>query len=719
MAKRPKPSPQQPGQQAKLTVERLFSDPPPVAMPPLNLRMAPDGGCLTFLQAAQEDRERLDLWRADARTGAARCWVRGADLAGQGPATAAELAEMERRRQFAAGITDQRWFPDGAALLLTAGGAAWRLDAASGRARRLTPEGRRYTDIKLSPKGGFISYASDGNLYLRPLGDGAADPGREREIATSDDPHLSFGSADFLAAEELHRFDGHWWQQTERWLAFTKVDCAPVAPSRRIEVDAGGVTTVAQRYPFAGAANPNTDLALHDLLSGATHWLKVHDDAQDYLARVAFVEGALAVQMLNRAQNRLVLKIVRLADLSTRTLLEETSSSWINLHDNFTAIGADDYLWTSERSGFSQLYRYRNGQEQQLTRGEGRINKILFANQTQVLAAGWRDRPTEQHLYRISLPDGEWRRLTNAGWHELSADGEWVFDQCSSLRNPGEVRFGRHGVGMRKLRMPPEHSQPALGAALVTPTLGTLEAEDGQTLHYRLTKPRNLAGPAPLIVHVYGGPGVQRVRNAWAPLLLQLFAQHGFGALELDNRGGANRSREFEAPIHGRLGDQEVRDQMRGGEFAAALPWVDGDRIGVFGHSYGGYMALMCAAQAPKLFRAAVSAAPVTDWRLYDSCYTERYLGMPQDNPQGYELSAVFTHLRQLQGKLLLLHGMADDNVVFTHSLRLMQALQALGKPFELMTYPGAKHAMQQKSVAIHRFNLILDFFKRHLCSTP
>lgn len=719
MAKRPEPSLPQPGPQAKLTVERLFSDPTLAAMPPLNLRMAPDGGCLTFLKAAQEDQERLDLWRADARTGAAQPWVKGAALESQGPATAAELAERERRRQFAAGITDQRWFPDGSALLLTAGGAAWRLDAASGQARRLTPEGRRYTDIKLSPKGGFISYAGDGNLYIRPLGGGASDPGQEREIAASDDPHLSFGSADFLAAEELHRFDGHWWQQTERWLAFTKVDCAPVAPSSRIDVDADGVAAVAQRYPFAGAANPSTDLALYDVRSGATHWLKVHDDAQDYLARAAFAAGALAVQMLNRAQNRLTLKIIRLEDLATRTLLRETSPTWINLHDNFTAIGADDYLWTSERSGFSQLYRWRNGRERQLTRGEGRINKVLFADQTQVLAAGWRDTPTEQHLYSITLPSGACRRLTDAGWHELSADGDWLFDQRSCLQDPGEVRFGRRGAKMRKLRLPPEHAQPALGPAQVTPTLGTLEAEDGQTLHYRLTKPRDLVGPAPLIVHVYGGPGVQRVRNQWAPLLLQLFAQHGFGVLELDNRGGANRSREFEAPIHRRLGDQEVRDQIRGGEFAAALPWVDGDRIGVFGHSYGGYMALMCAAHAPKLFRAAVSAAPVTDWRLYDSCYTERYLGMPQDNPQGYEMSAVFPHLRQLQGKLLLMHGMADDNVVFTHSLRLMQALQTLGKPFELMTYPGAKHAMQRKSVAIHRFNLILDFFKRHLCSTP
>ena len=719
MTKHPKQASHQPTRQARLTVERLFSDPPPFAEPPRTLRMAPDGKCLTFLKPAQDDRERLDLWRADAQTGEARCWVRGTELPGGGPATAAELAAMERHRQFAAGITGQQWFPDSSALLLTAGGAAWRLDAASGQAQRLTPEDGRYTDIKLSPKGAFISYVGDGNLYIRPLRDGAAGRGQERAIAASDDPHLSFGIADFLAGEELHRHDGHWWHKDERWLAFTKVDVAPVAPSRRIEAGSDGVTTVAEHYPFAGAANPRTALALYDVRRGATHWLEFHDDGQDYLARATFVAGALAVQTLNRAQNRLVVKTINLDDLTIHTLLEETSPTWINLHDNFTAIGADDYLWTSERSGASQLHRCRNGKRQQLTHGNGRINKILFADQTQVLVAGWRETPTEQHLYRIALANGESERLTARGWHELTADGEWVFDHCSSLEHPGEVRFGRCGVGMRKLRLALEHPYRAFRAAHVTPALGVLEAEDGQALHYRLTKPSGLLGPTPLIVHVYGGPGVQRVRNDWAPLLLQLFAQHGFGVLELDNRGSANRGRDFEAPIHRRLGHVEVRDQVRGAEFAAALPWVDSRRIGIFGHSYGGYMALMCAAQAPRLFRAAVSAAPVTDWRLYDSCYTERYLGMPEDNPEGYEMSAVFPHLDHLAGRLLLMHGMADDNVAFTHSMRLMQSLQAHGLPFELMTYPGAKHAMQQKSVATHRFNLILDFFRRHLCSTP
>ncbi|MCZ0943530.1 MAG: alpha/beta fold hydrolase, partial [Gammaproteobacteria bacterium] len=300
-----------------------------------------------------------------------------------------------------------------------------------------------------------------------------------------------------------------------------------------------------------------------------------------------------------------------------------------------------------------------------------------------------------------------------------SQGGAWLFERASSLQSPSRIQFGR-GDGkwhqLSETKIDSHHPYHPFVDEHVTPELGTLTAEDGQTLHYSLTRPQSSTEPVPLIVFVYGGPGVQRVRNEWPPLPLQLFVQRGFGVLELDNRGSANRGRRFEAPIHRRLGQAEVCDQALGVEFAANLPWVDAGRIGVFGHSYGGYMALMCLAQVPQRFRAGVAVAPVTDWRLYDTHYTERYLGHPKDNAEGYEASSVLTHIDGIQGKLLLMHGMSDDNVVFTHSMRLMTALQEANIPFELMTYPGAKHSMQQKAVAIHRFNLILDFFERHLC---
>jgi dipeptidyl-peptidase-4 len=246
---------------------------------------------------------------------------------------------------------------------------------------------------------------------------------------------------------------------------------------------------------------------------------------------------------------------------------------------------------------------------------------------------------------------------------------------------------------------------------------GELQAEDGQTLHYRLIKPPHLAAGAtcPLLVTVYGGPGVQRVTNEWIPPWHHYMAGRGYGLLQLDNRGSSNRGKAFEDPIYGQLGVAEVQDQLTGVRYASNLPWVDAQRIGVFGHSYGGYMTLMLMMQAAGIFAAGVSVAPVTDWALYDSHYTERYLRLPADNAAGYLASSVFPYVTQLKGRLLVIHGMADDNVLFTNSTKLYKALQDNNIPFEIMNYPGAKHGLSGRKVNLHRYGMMDDFFDLHL----
>ena len=228
-------------------------------------------------------------------------------------------------------------------------------------------------------------------------------------------------------------------------------------------------------------------------------------------------------------------------------------------------------------------------------------------------------------------------------------------------------------------------------------------------VYYRITPPSQIDGTHPTVLYVYGGPGAQKVRREWSSLLLQMFAHHGFGVLEIDNRGSTNRGRHFEAPIYRSLGEVEVEDQLLAFEILAQLDWADSQRVGVFGHSYGGYMTLKCLTQSDR-FAAGVAVAPVSDWTLYDTHYTERYMGLPQDNEDGYANSSVLADLALLNDPLLLMHGMADDNVLFTNSTAIMGRLQELGKPFELMTYPGAKHSMQERHVSIHRLQLHTRF---------
>jgi dipeptidyl-peptidase-4 len=254
---------------------------------------------------------------------------------------------------------------------------------------------------------------------------------------------------------------------------------------------------------------------------------------------------------------------------------------------------------------------------------------------------------------------------------------------------------------------------------LVEAQYGKLTADDGQTLHYRLFRPQTLeAGKKyPVIVNVYGGPHAQLVSNRWRErnLYLQYLVQQGYLVFQLDNRGSFNRGKAFEDPIYKKMGTVEVDDQVAGVKWLRKQPFVDAQRIGIYGHSYGGYMSLMGLFKAGDYFQAGVSGAPVTDWALYDTHYTERYMGHPESNKRGYKASAVFPYIDGFKGDLLLYHGMADDNVLFTHSTKLMKLLQDQNKSFELMTYPGSKHSMRGKPVRVHLYNTITDFFNRRL----
>jgi dipeptidyl-peptidase-4 len=307
--------------------------------------------------------------------------------------------------------------------------------------------------------------------------------------------------------------------------------------------------------------------------------------------------------------------------------------------------------------------------------------------------------------------------------HSIAAanDCSLFADTFSSAEQPPQVSLhARDGAQLAWLfenRLDAGHPYAPYLETHVRPEFGTLEADDGSVLYYRIHRPSDFDPGAsyPAIVQVYGGPLSQQLSRGWGPLSAQVYADAGYVVFTLDNRGSFRRGVAFEAWLKGRFGDIEVRDQLRGIEFLSALPYVDADRIGVTGWSYGGYMALMLLAQGGERIAAAVAGAPVTDFRLYDTHYTERYLGLPDENADGYELTSVFPWLDGIEGELLLVHGMADDNVFFTNSTKLMQALQQSNTEFELMTYPGETHFIRDRTSRLHADETMLRFFDRHL----
>jgi len=726
-----------------LDPQRLFSAPPLSGSAPQDLRFAPSeaGNFLTYRAAAQDDRFRMDLWRIDLDDPKAtpRVWVDARKIGQPMDAsklTKAERAERERRRQFTHGINSYHWLQDARRLLLPADGQAYLVDATkpNGSVRALCPEGTRQSGFTLSPNNTYLSFVRAGDLYITQI-----DSGEEQRLTHDANSTLANGLPDLLAAEEMHRFEGHWWSADERHLVYCKVDEDAVEPSFRLEMEADGASTIAQRYPYAGAVNPTVTLHLVDLSQGQQTQIWPDESAQqsEYLARVDFGENEIVVQTQDRLQQHLYIERYRLGDATWQLLYHEQSETWINLNDDFKRLADDNYLISSEDSPSKtrRLYRLNttNSTVQRVSLdGPTHINAVVGTDEEALYATGWEADPQQNHLFKIPLNGHTYSRLTRAdGWHDVVVD-------------PSSGRFiDRHSDTDRPLKVevaplvpsPPPNSNSSVArphsiysdafdaAHPYSPYLsshaasdfGHIEASDGQQLYYRLTPPTRIEGRHATILYVYGGPGAQKARREWSPLTVQLFAQQGFAVLELDNRGSSNRGHGFEAPLYQKMGSIEVEDQVASLAVLDQYPWADRERVGVYGHSYGGYMTLMCLSRAASHFAAGVAVAPVCDWQLYDSHYTERFMGLPEQSRDAYEASNVLSDLAQLRAPLLLMHGMADDNVLFTHSTLIMGKLQSLNTPFELMTYPGAKHSMQERHVSIHRFDMILRFLKMHL----
>ncbi len=708
----------------KLTPEVLFAGTSLAGSIPQQLRLTPDNGYVTYRAAAPDDRFRMDLHRVNLSTGESELWIDARTIETTSSdvteLTAEERAERERRRDFSHGVTSYSWRPAANELLVPLNGQAF-IGHPEADWRSVTPAGTRQSAFQFSPDGNYLSYVRERNLYVLDLS------GDEQEVAVTaeEDAHITCGLPDFLAAEEMHRFEGYWWGNNSECLYFTRVDDSTVEVSYRLEVDANGANTVAQRYPYAGAANPAVELFRWDFKTKHAQciWRSNEETGDAYLARVYPVDDGVVLLTQNRRQNKLDYRFCHEDASNPETFFTEDSTTWVNLTDDFLSIGGHRYLVTHEQSGTRQMLIIdRDGTTQELPQIT-HINRVVKRTGDVVWVNGWHDTPIENHLFKIDLNSGDVQRLTEApGWHETTVGDTVWLDQFSASQTPTEVHIHPFSTAPDRSSsrqifsntIDASHPYAPYLAAHSYSEFGVCEATDGTELHYRLTPPSDVSGEHPVILYVYGGPGAQKVRNEWSPLLVQLFAHQGYGVLEVDNRGSTNRGRAFEAPLYRAMGGVEVEDQISGLAALNSRPWADVNRVGVFGHSYGGYMTLMCLCQS-QAFKAGVAVAPVCDWGLYDSHYTERFMDLPELNPSGYEQSNVLTHLDKLSSPLLLMHGMADDNVLFTNTTMIMDALQRMAKPFELMTYPGAKHSMQEPHVSIHRFNAILTFFNKHL----
>lgn len=751
---------------ASLTLERLYASPSLSGPSPRGVKFSPDGKRVTFLKPRASEQNRFDLWQFDVTTGRSSLLVDSSLI----DPVDAELAEAEKalreRKRIAGtrGIADYEW---GTAdtLLVPVGGDLYlvSLTASGPVVRQLTQTDAFEYDARLSPRGTYASFIRDGALYAVTLA-----TGEERRLTPLADAAnaISYGVAEYVAQEEMNRFTGYWWSPDERYVAYTRVDESGVDIIPRFDIAANEVTVVNQRYPRAGRPNAVVDLFVRDLEGGTAVEVDWREAAwglasDQYLARVNWSRASLHLQAINRAQTAILYKSAILErKWQTVETLHETQPHWVNIGELWQNVSGGRYVLTSsEESGFKQLIARTDEGTVTVGGDDWAIDELKYADgwDRRVYFTGFMDTPLERHLYvaRLSwtkdeleklgakrLPDSNCidltpesaratpkcfvpERITAAGssWSvTISPDGQSFVGTSSSPTRPPQTGLYRIDgfliAWIEENRLGADHPYAPYLDQHTVPEFGTLTAEDGQTLHYSIRKPHDFdpSKKYPVLIEVYGGPHVQTVNHEWGPLTDVFYANQGYIVFRLDNRGSWNRGKAFEDVIHLKMGQAEVRDQLLGVEWLKSQPFVDADRIAVQGWSYGGYMTLrMILAAPPGAFAAAVAGAPVTDWSLYDTFYTERYMGTPQSNPEGYAAGSVFTELDKLSTPLLLVHGMADDNVTFDNTTRLMAALQELGKPFEVMTYPGQRHGIRGEALQVHLMRTRMAFLERHM----
>lgn len=727
------PSASQPAATA-LDFERVFASPSLNGAVPRGVKLSPDGRWLTVLRGRPDDRERYDLWGYDRN---AKRWIMLVDSLKLG--TGKELSEaekMQRERQRIGdlkGIVTYEWTADGKAILVPLDGDLYlaRLD---GEVTRLTDSAGDELNPALSPKGGYVSFVRDRRLWAGKVGSDAQ-PVTPQESAET----VHWGEAEFVAQEEMARFTGYWWAPDDSRIAVQRFDDEPVGIVTRTAIGAESTKTFQQRYPVAGSANSLVSLFV--LSPDGKHKVEVDlgPDRDIYLARVNWAPDGktLYVQRQDRGQTRLDMLAVDPATGKSRVLFTERARerSWVNLSNDYRFLKDGRLIWWSERDGHAHLWLFNprahhDSQWTQLTKGDWVVTGLAGVDEKagRIYFTGTRDDVLAPNVYAVSLSGAhKVEQLGEPGWfHAANMDraGQTLLVTRSSANQPQQVYIadgkGKRLAWVEENRLDAKHPYAPYLPAHRAPTFGTIRAADGTELHWRMTTPAMEPGKRyPVFFQHYGGPTLQTVTRGWGGALEQAIVAKGYIFFQIDNRGSENRGVDFGSAIYRAMGSVEVEDQKAGAEFLKAQPYVDGDRIATYGWSYGGYMTIKMLQADPGLYAAGISGAPVTKWELYDTHYTERYLGDPNKEPEVYAKANVLADAGNIRDPLLLIHGMADDNVVFENSSMLISRLQAEAAPFEMMLYPGYTHRVGGPKVGVHLWETIFAFLERHGVTPP
>ena len=620
--------------------------------------------------------------------------------------------------------------PKRTAAVITAGHDPYRYDFGSEAAVRLTSAAGKEEEPAWSPDGTSVAFVRGGNLFVV-----GADGRGERALTSDGGPDVSNGKLDWVYQEELYGrglFRAHWWSPDSRSLAFLRLDEKDVPRYTLVDDVEEPIRVEVGPYPRAGEPNPAARLGIVRAAGGAVTWM----DAGRYPADILIVDVAwrpdgaqVLAQVQDREQTWLELVGVDPAEGKRTTVLREEGKAWVQRAENLKWLKDSSFLWPSERTGWHHLYHYRPDGTLvgALTSGPWEVRTVHGVDEAGgwVYFSGTERSPVGGDVYRARLDGSARTRLSVApGTHAASFNPSFTLyvDSWSDAQTPTQVRLHRADGSLVRVIDPNE--LPALGEyRLSRPELLQVRTRDGFVMEAMMIKPPDFdpARRYPVYEHIYGGPHAPQVKNVWPGtngMFHQLLAQQGVIVWILDNRTASGKGAESVWPAYQRFGPLELRDVEDGLAYLKRQPWVDPDRIGINGWIYGGFMVTYALTHS-RSFAMGIAGGPVTDWRYYDSIYTERYMKTPAHNPEGYAATAPRAAARDLHGKLLLIHGAIDDNVHPQNTLTFASELQKAGQPFRLMLYPKARHGVVDPLQVKHLRAMMLGFIEETLLGAP
>jgi dipeptidyl-peptidase-4 len=598
----------------------------------------------------------------------------------------------------------------------------------SDRAWRLTSNPDEEVGEAFSPDGRMVSYVRGNNIYIVDLGGQ-----KERALTSDGSPKILNGRLDWVYQEELYgrgNFEGYWWSPDSNMIVYLRLDETPVHEFAVVDHIPVRQELEITPYPKAGDPNPLVKLGIVNAAGGATRWVDTgkYMPADLLITRVGWTPDSRRViwSAQDREQKYLDLNQANASDGKTSTLFRETTKAWVEAKDNNPRYLKDgSFLWLSDRNGWQHLYHYAADGRliRQVTDGKWEIRSIEGVDETKgvIYFTGTEQSHIAPNAYRIKLDGTEMTRLTQGeGSHRVDFNPTFTHfvHYWSDLNTPQQVRlFDASGKLVRVLaeNKVATLSQYKLGKA----ELMQVKTRDGFTMEAMMIRPPDFdpAKKYPVMSFTYSGPQAAQVRNGWGGvgyLWHQMLAQKGYIVWICDNRTASNKGVESAWPVYRNFGELELRDLEDGVSWLKSQPYVDGSRIGIWGWSYGGYMTSYALTHS-KSFKIGIAGGTVSDWRDYDSIYTERYMGTPQNNPEGYRKASPLHNAKDLHGKLLLIHGTMDDNVHVQNTIQFAYELQKANKPFQLMLYPKSRHGVTDPLLLKHMRQMMTDFIVQNL----